>query len=125
MTRAEMTIEEAIKYAEALKEKEQARIEFYRRGHAHAPEVCYSDLAFLSATISALREQEERRWIPVTERLPEDSTYVLARLSGGAIYQALCLTKGSKQWYSANHERFVNKDTVTHWMPLPKPPIGE
>ena len=80
---------------------------------------------FYALAEAALREQEERRWIPVTERLPEDSTYVLARLSGGAIYQALCLTKGSKQWYSANHERFVNKDTVTHWMPLPKPPIGE
>lgn len=65
------------------------------------------------------------KWIPVTERLPEDSTYVLARLSGGAIYQALCLTKGSKQWYAANLERFVNKDTVTHWMPLPEPPKGE
>lgn len=55
-----MTIEEAINYAEAIKAKTQEKIEFYRRGNAHAPEVYYSDLAFLSAVISALREQEER-----------------------------------------------------------------
>lgn len=66
-----------------------------------------------------------QEWISVKDRLPEDSTYVLARLSGGATYQALCLTKGSKQWCGANLERFVNKDTVTHWMPLPQPPKGE
>ena len=66
-----------------------------------------------------------QEWISVKDRLPEDSTYVLARLSGGVIYQALCLTKGSKQWYAANLERFVNKDTVTHWMLLPQPPKGE
>ena len=55
-----MTREEAINYAEAIKAKTQEKIEFYRRGNAHAPEVYYSDLAFLSAAISALREQEER-----------------------------------------------------------------
>ena len=58
-----MTIEEAINYAEAIKARTQEKIEFYRRGNAHAPDVYYSDLAFLSAAISALREQEERRWI--------------------------------------------------------------
>ena len=55
-----MTTEKAIKYAEAIKAKTQEKIEFYRRGNAHAQEVYYSDLAFLSAAISALREQEER-----------------------------------------------------------------
>lgn len=63
-----------------------------------------------------------QEWISVNDRLPEGSTYVLARLSGGAIYEALCLTKGSKQWCAINREPFVNKDTVTHWMPLPPPP---
>ena len=66
-----------------------------------------------------------QEWISVEDRLPEDSTYVLARLSGGVIYQALCLTNGSKQWYGATYEGFVNKDTVTYWMPLPQPPKGE
>lgn len=47
--------------------------------------------------------------ISVKDRLPEDSTCVLARLAGGAIYQESLV-------------RFVNKDTVTYWMPLPEAP---
>lgn len=31
----------------------------------------------LNMAISALREQEERRWIPVTERLPKEHEYVM------------------------------------------------
>ena len=61
-------------------------------------------------------------WISVKDRLPNDSCYVLARLSGGAIYEALCLSSTSKEWYAINGEAFVNKNTVTHWIPLPPPP---
>ena len=62
------------------------------------------------------------KWISVKDGLPNDSCYVLARLSGGAIYEALCLTLTSKEWCAINGEKFVNKNTVTHWMPLPNFP---
>lgn len=72
----------------------------------------------------ALKEQEPKfgEWISVEEKLPNDSCYVLVRLLGGAIYEALCLTRTSKEWCAINGEKFVNKNTVTHWMPLPTPP---
>lgn len=105
-----MTIEEAINYAEAIKAKTQEKIEFYRRGNAHAPEVYYSDLAFLSTAISALREQEERGWIPVTERLPEVGKNVLVY---SEMY-GVCVDCYDWGTFGCCY--------ATHWMPLPEPP---
>ena len=118
-----MTREEAIKYAEAMKAKVQERIEFFRLGSTHAPEVCYSDLVFLSAAISALREQEERRWIPVTERLPEQTLPPHDVL----VYHDLgCGMFVDRAWYNYDRHRWYSvlgtKLKVTHWMPLPEPP---
>ena len=56
-----------------------------------------------------------QRWIPVTERLPEDGQTVIA-----------CVTHrfGDKSiipmvfW----HESYFHWQDVTHWMPLPEPP---
>ena len=119
-----MTIEEAINYAETIKAKTQEKIEFYRRGNAHAPEVYYSDLAFLSAAISALREQEERRWIPVTERLPEPGERVLAT-DGGFVGELYINSFGQWQRYNVNHHSLLMALDILWWMPLPKPPKGE
>ena len=65
------------------------------------------------------------KWIPVTERLPEESDYYLAVSDG----QCLLLP------YSTKHKAFNAFDTAvnpwryqiaaTHWMPLPEPPKGE
>lgn len=51
-----MTREEAIWYLTPI--AESASLERYKEA--------------LSMAVAALREQEERRWIPVTERLPEN-----------------------------------------------------
>lgn len=119
-----MTREEAIKYAEAMKAKVQERIEIYRLGNTHAPEVYYSDFAFLSAAISAIREQEERRWIPVTERLPESGGTYLVYTERGSVYATHFYEKKvfrddyvrEPQWSQRG------KVKVTHWMPMPKTP---
>ena len=116
-----MTREEAIKYAEAMKAKVQERIEFFRLGHTHAPEVHYSDLAFLSAAISALREQEERRWIPVTERLPECGKRVLAT-DGGFVGEFYINKRGQWQRYNVNDSSLLMALDILFWMPLPEPP---
>ena len=116
-----MTREEAINYAEAIKAKTQEKIEFYRRGNAHAPEVYYSDLAFLSAAISALREQEGRQWIPVTERLPEQGERVLAT-DGGFVGELYINSFGQWQRYNVNHHSLLMALDILWWMPLPEPP---
>lgn len=65
--------------------------------------------------------QNAQRWIPVTERLPENERTVL--ISWGAVgfkaVQAGAYYPDSGAWSMYGHT--VN---VTHWMPLPEPPKG-
>jgi len=68
----------------------------------------------LTARIAEL--EEERRWIPVSERLPENISNVLI-LSRGEQLIASYLSK-----YSLWYVPFVDKPVVTHWMPLPELP---
>jgi hypothetical protein len=63
------------------------------------------------------------KWIPVTERLPENICPVLVAVEG--------LNTAFHGWYQdgkwwkvgAGSRPFTQK--VTHWMPLPVPPKGE
>ena len=64
----------------------------------------------LSMAVAALREQEERRWIPVTERLPDIGIEVLVYSEDDGI----CV-----DYYGGD---FFGYYGVTHWMPLPEPP---
>ena len=57
-------------------------------------------------------EESKPRWIPVTERLPEDGVYVLAY---SADDDYMCV--------EARHKFAAFQ--VTHWMPLPAPPKEE
>jgi hypothetical protein len=63
----------------------------------------------------------ERRWIPVSERLPERNEIVLAVDQGG-------VTVGSyspmlEDWWALHGDRMAPGAVVTHWMPLPEPPV--
>lgn len=78
-------------------------------------------------------------WISVNDRLPESGKPVLLYVLGIALYayQYQCVgfyaNKGyiedgyhGEGWYEICYngdygDNFIN-DTVTHWMPLPKPP---
>ena len=58
------------------------------------------------------RLKEERRWIPVSERLPKEKQSVLALDRTGTAYHweySKCLSNIFVGYY-------------THWMPLPEPP---
>ena len=59
----------------------------------------------------------ERRWIPVTERLPEENTEVLTYRESGVDVERHLRTC----WDYDD----ISDYPVTHWMPLPEPPKGE
>lgn len=73
-----------------------------------------------------LREfvKAERRWIPVTERLPETNGQYLC-------YVRSCAFRGSHYCSILNYDKngfrsgHIYTDDVTHWMPLPEPPKEE
>lgn len=63
---------------------------------------------------SALREQEERRWIPVAERLPDKPMRCLVYTKRGE-YGGYEITYYNQGFYTQYAE-------VTHWMQLPELP---
>lgn len=65
------------------------------------------------------------RWIPVSERLPEEGKQVLVCDDGGFIYTAEyeVSSDGEPRWYESVEYRPM--DDVMAWMPLPKPWKGE
>ena len=71
------------------------------------------------------REESKPRWIPVSERLPEDLTRVIVFCEDGVSY-GLCehlIADDTEvvEWHDFLHYPI----TPTHWMPLPAPPKAE
>ena len=65
-----------------------------------------------------------QRWIPVTERLPEDDVQVLCTDSEGFVYIAWhCdydILEKTKCWCDV-HYCSLPEDDIIAWMPLPEP----
>lgn len=57
-------------------------------------------------------------WIPVTERMPDESTRVLAYLPSLRLID-VTLYHGGQFWIA---EVSTDIEPVSHWMPLPEPP---
>ena len=120
-----MTREEAIRILDPETTKEElAGIKGYAAMMKVVDEACI-------LAVAALREQEQRRWIPVTDRLPEDDHDVLIVGSGSPVKNvrlenSLEIARFSKDegWIL---ECWPDWETpiVTHWMPLPQPPKEE
>lgn len=70
-----------------------------------------------------LDAEERQRWIPVTERLPEEAGYYITVFSKGEVGQNLYMTFADRsgKWYQNSEDT----GKVTHWMPLPTPPKAE
>ena len=62
--------------------------------------------------------EKEPKWIPVTERLPEDGQWVLVWESGRFAYVD---KMHNGKWMIADS----NYAIIYYWMPLPEPPKGE
>ena len=118
-----MTREEAIRIldpettAEALPE-----IEYYAgfRGE-EAVKKAVDDACILA--VAALREQEQRRWIPVTERFPNIFEGVLAYCPKRRnTYLLYINARGAWHFFDKTVAGALLDETVTHLMPLPKQP---
>jgi hypothetical protein len=81
------------------------------------------------------RLRDERRWIPVSERLPEEYQTVLvmtdAGVSAGEIRFPDSECEMDETWWMVFKDMrdrlnswagFIPLSVVTHWMPLPEPP---
>ena len=67
-------------------------------------------------------ESQVPRWIPVTERMPEESGYYLVCCKTGMITDMHFSAK-HQLWNVHDHSRNLeNKIAVSHWTPLPDPP---
>ena len=66
------------------------------------------------------RLRAERRWIPVSERLPKDGERVIAYFpeETESVGEATFRLTEENQWLTEHGSWFL----VTHWMPLPEPP---
>lgn len=93
------------------------------------------DAAAAIETLAAevARLQAVDMWIPITEKLPQKTGYYLTSLSrkaseefGGNSTSIKIMRFMGEDWRYAHHfPEWINseiKDTVTHWMPLPKKP---
>ncbi len=92
----------------------------YATEHNQGLHLTHEEVPALNARIAEL--EEAQRWIPVSERLPEENQQILS-------------TDG-KEFYLDYYARWEGKDNppcfcdglswaVTHWMPLPEPPEVE
>ena len=59
------------------------------------------------------------KWIPVTERLPEQNTRVIGFMAWKGI---TAIEYQNGKWYSIDHLQSLPNEAVTHWMPIPEPP---
>ena len=71
--------------------------------------------------VEALREQERLRWIPVTERLPEQGERVLAT-DGGFVGELYVNSRGQWKRYNVNDHSLLMALDILWWMPMPQPP---
>ena len=69
------------------------------------------------------RLQAERRWIPVSERLPQDGIFVLACSASNHSYIVKKKTYpcGTIEWEDICRS-YIFRNVFDHWMPLPPPP---
>lgn len=122
-----MTGEEAIRILDPETTGEAlAEIEYYNGFSGKTAAVqAVSDACILA--VAALREQEERRWVPVTERMPK-----LIPCSAGTEYSEAVnvLTSGRKvitaiwdgtYWIGPFAYWDAAGEKITHWAPVPFP----
>lgn len=122
-----MTIADAIRILDSVTtEKALSEIEYYGGFYGSIAKIeAVRDACVLA--VAALRDQEERRWIPVTQRLPDDGESVIVIVNGkvGNLtldddieFAEFSLDEG---WILEVWPEWEDPK-VTYWMPSPNPP---
>ena len=65
-----------------------------------------------------------QKWIPVSERLPEEDGKVLGVVKEEGYNRIAFVFYSDGRWWDCFYNGFTNIN-VTHWMLLPEPPKGE
>lgn len=91
----------------------------------------YESKGYNDAVGMAIKALEDSRWIPVTERLPEDGERVLATHLGGINPNRQVIEHIYDKGFTCGWDMDLNRDSPTFghmymgdviaWMPLPKP----
>lgn len=134
-----MTLDEAIKYAEEIAEENQRVVDTgivfddvtIDMLYCDDTEVIEEHLANYKRRAEDhrqlakwLKELKQKRWIPVSERLPEKNVWVLATFkmaNGKTSVDIKRINQWNGQWES-NYDFDVSYyDNVIAWMPLPAP----
>lgn len=122
----ELPIEDALL---VLREEHRQRTDSYTTYLAHGGKGDPAEEVGLDALAMAISALEKTKWISVDDRLPEEEEYVLCVLKGfnyGGRIQVCKFVPVNKFKDKPYFEHFRNRfPSVTHWMPLPKPPKGE
>lgn len=105
--------------ADYLSPVQKAYEDGYRDGYADAKK----DYGKPSADVAPVP-----RWIPVTERLPEPNAVDEYGFAKGYLVKTdrhvmMHTARYNGEWWILWGKAEVITDTVTHWMPLPEPPV--
>lgn len=112
----------ALKYCmESLTECAGQRCPYFYR------QDCCTKVMKNNALILLEKEEEQPKWIPVEDRLPDkEGRYLVC--DGGDVLEACFSLTGQlrrPEWSTTDCYESEDLDHVTHWMPLPNPPEGE
>ena len=112
-----LPVDDAIRiFRDECKHRSEAYTEHLSYGGKGDP----SEEVYIDALAMAVSALEQTKWIPVTERLPEENVRVLVCFRFTEYSQVEMDTDRIEKgkWYRWSKY-------VTHWMPLPEPPKGE
>lgn len=74
----------------------------------------------IGATTNIKPLEQQPRWVPVSERLPEDRELVLFSTKTDRVFEGRYFDDTTdRQWYSFRDDTFAWNNVVTAWMPLP------
>ncbi len=91
----------------------------------HERLAAYEDTGLTPEEITGvLTKQQEQRWIPVTERLPEPGVRVLAT-DGGFVGEFYINKRGQWQRYNVNNHALRMALDILWWLAMPEPPKME
>lgn len=88
-------------------------------------ENCNKEIIQVMEEYAALKVKEEKEWISVEDRLPENKSKVLVSCEHGVtMAEFTSFTNGNVMWWAATeigtYEDSQDAKKVTHWMLLPE-----